>query len=1083
MFGHQARVSVACIASLAFLLAGAPCVPTLSLAEESDSGAGYSLRLLVGFDGEPQTADDIVIGRYGTTVLLGYSSPFDMAQAYDRYLTTAKFVAIDGYVQAQGADENDEAAPQPVAPGEDALSILSAHEAEVEKDTKCRVAIIDTGYSGIREIEEKTSVLGEDGSDDNGHGTEMIRTVQNENPDATIVSIKALDTSGRGTVSGVYAGIEYAIGARADILNLSFSMRADQGCPALEAAVADAHAAGSLVVAAAGNEGEEASLFSPGGIHGVITVGACDSAGNISANSNFGEAIDVWCIAQSTSKAAARVTGWLSKDDNARDWHSSLFASGSVAYGHRSVDEEVWTIRFDAGGADGEMPEKTVAISPFSISPTPTDITTTALKQAGLAFAGWRLDAEDGSTLLIPPTQAALFDLKFDTFDGDTVTTHDLRDYARDGIITLHALWKEEDAAGIADKPISPDGEILYTLHFSSNGGTGAMENMEFTWKEGEYRECTLSRCTFTREGCEFAGWATIKPNSFNIDPVIVPDAQALVNLSYMPAYDDDVPESLRLRIGLVSYSVDDVIELSAVWRDKLTGELLGAPTIEEKPIVTADTTIYQHWDGNNSFLSPNSGAEAGYGAGSMLAIFPSSGDAVYRVMNPNWYHDYMFTDYYEMNALVAAGWQSHGTVFYQMSSSPNTPCYRFIYNPGNHNFHCWSTSTSMGGSWSRDGASALHGIPFYIDWNPSNTANGKVDVYINNSLVSSNATDYYVQWPYGTTYRFVPKPSTGYSYKVTSGSLTGTLGFGNVATNVSWTGNTYYVYYKQGSATGGWSANTYATQSRTFPAATTLRANSMTKSETNDATYTVTYNYNGSGQANTTATAYKKRTYAANGWTTTSGSTTRNYANGASFGSSSTTNLTLYPCFSQSTYNSSITAPSPTRAGYTFTGWYTAATGGTKVAGAGDSWAPGSTRTVYAHWEPDLAFSIPTEINYVVSADGSLSPRNIGIVNEGAKAIEVCKVSATSENGFEFVDNLNRETNSAFIELTLSANGDSRNLAQMSAGTDSPDPSKWRIPKGQTLSVVSSGRLNSISSVLDKQRIGAITWTMRTTE
>ena len=1074
-------VAVICTALLALVFACMPCTASPSLAEEDEADQGYALRLLVGFDGTPQTGDDVVIGSYGTTVLLGYTSPFEMAQAYDRYLTSAQFVAVDSIVHAQGPNEDTGTAPQPVVPGEDALSKLSANEPTTIADSNCRVAVIDTGYTGIREIEEKTSVLGGDGSDDNGHGTEMIRTIQNENPEASIVSVKALDASGRGTISSVYAGIEYAANAQADILNLSFSMRAAHGCPALEAAVLDAQNAGSLVVAAAGNEDEDASLFSPGAIQGVITAGACDSAGNKCANSNYGETVDVWCIAQSTSKAAARVTGWLSIGVNARDWHTSLFSSGSVAYGYRATDEEIWTIRFDAGGADGEIPEKTVAISPYSVSPTPTEITAEGLVLAGHVFAGWTVTAPDKAELLIPTSQTTLFDLQFDTLVGDSVTTYDLRDYAYDGVITLHALWKEDNEPDVPNATTGLDGEIQYTLHFSPNGGTGTMDNLEFTWKEGEFRECSLPRCSFVREGYEFAGWATTKPSSFNIDPVVVPDAQPLVNLSYMPAYDDNAPESLRLRIGLISYEVNGVIELTAVWRDELAGDLLGAPAVEEKPIVAADTTIYQHWDGNSTFLSSNSGAEEGFGAGSMLAIFPSSGDAIYRLMNPNFYHDYLFTNYKEMNALVAEGWQNQGTVFYQMTGSVTTACYRFVYNPYGHYYHCWSTSASVGGSWSRDGDSVLHGIPFYIDWNPSNTTNGKVDVYINNSLVSSNVTDYYVRWPYGTTYKFVPKPSTGYSYKVTSGSLSGTLGFGNVATNVSWTANTYYVYYKQGTATGGWSANTYATQSRTFPGATTLRTNSMTKSETNDATYTVTYNYNGSGQANTTATAYKKRKYTANGWTTTSGSTTRNYANGASFGSSSTTNLTLYPCFSQSTYNSSITAPSPTRTGYTFMGWYTAASGGTKVADAGASWTPGSTRTVYAQWKPDLAFSVPTEINYTVLSDGTLSPRSIKIINEGAKAIEIAGVSAASESAFEFVSDLDDGASSGSIELGLSANGDARDLASLSSGAQSPDTSKWCIPVGKSLAISSSGRLNSLDDIANKQKVGTITWTLRT--
>lgn len=1065
----------ACLASLTLVLAYLPCIPPCSFAEENEAAQGYSLRLLVGFDGEPQTGDDIIIGSYGTTVLLGYSSPFDMAQAYEHYLASAQFVAVDSYVQAQGPNEDEGIAPQPIVPGQDALSELAASKPKTDDALNCHVAVIDTGYTGIREIEETASVLGGDGSDDNGHGTEMVRTIQNENPEVSIVSIKALDASGRGTVSSVYAGIEYAIDAKADILNLSFSMRADNGCPALEAAIADAQNAGGLVVAAAGNEGEDASLFSPGAIQDVITAGACDSAGNISANSNYGDTVDVWCIAQSTSRSAARVTGWLSRGDNALDWRISLFAAGSVAYGCRTADEELWTVRFDAGEANGAIPEKTVAISPYSISPDSTDISAEGLELPGHAFAGWGLTAADGSELIVPPSETMLYDLQFDVFDGETVTSHDLRDYAHDGIITLHALWEKEESGTAPNAPVSQDGEIPYTLHFSPNGGTGHMDVMEFTWKEGEFRECTLPICTFSREGYEFAGWATAKPSSLNIDPVIVPDRQALVNLSYVPDYGDDVPESSKLRIGLTSFEVDGVIELSAVWRDTITGELLGAPVIEEKPIIAADSNIYQHIysDGNYRYLSTSSARPGGFSAGSILYIAPSSGDSVYRLMNPNVTCSYLFTcSTSEVNDTVAAGWKNQGVVFYSKSSNPRTTIYRFNRNGA----HGYGVSSSWSG-WSLE-TEQLFGQAWTVSFNANggSGAPGSQYKYYGSSLTLSSTK------PTRTGYTF-----NGWNTN-SSGSGTNYSAGGSYTANSSttlyakWTGNTYYVYYNQGTATGGWSTSTYATQSRTFPGATTLRTNSMTKSETNDATYTVTYDYNGSGQANTTATAYKKRRYAANGWTTTSGSTTRNYANGASFGSSSTTNLTLYPCFTQSTYSSSITAPSPTRAGYTFTGWYTAASGGSKVADAGGSWIPGSTRTVYAHWQPDLAFSIPTEINYVVSADGTLSPRSAEIVNEGAKDIEISGVSASPENEFTFVENLDHEANDASIELTLSANGETHSLAQMNSGAASLDASKWRVPVGGMLSVASSGRLNSMGAVVSRQRIGTITWTLRTT-
>lgn len=46
-----------------------------------------------------------------------------------------------------------------------------------------------------------------------------------------------------------------------------------------------------------------------------------------------------------------------------------------------------------------------------------------------------------------------------------------------------------------------------------------------------------------------------------------------------------------------------------------------------------------------------------------------------------------------------------------------------------------------------------------------------------------------------------------------------------------------------------------------------------------------------------------------------------------------------------------SVTLPTPKRTGYTFDGWYTASSGGTKIGNAGASYKPSGNITVYAHW------------------------------------------------------------------------------------------------------------------------------------
>ena len=48
---------------------------------------------------------------------------------------------------------------------------------------------------------------------------------------------------------------------------------------------------------------------------------------------------------------------------------------------------------------------------------------------------------------------------------------------------------------------------------------------------------------------------------------------------------------------------------------------------------------------------------------------------------------------------------------------------------------------------------------------------------------------------------------------------------------------------------------------------------------------------------------------------------------------------------------SATVTLPTPTRSGYAFAGWYTAANGGTKVGDAGASYTPSANITLYAQW------------------------------------------------------------------------------------------------------------------------------------
>lgn len=93
----------------------------------------------------------------------------------------------------------------------------------------------------------------------------------------------------------------------------------------------------------------------------------------------------------------------------------------------------------------------------------------------------------------------------------------------------------------------------------------------------------------------------------------------------------------------------------------------------------------------------------------------------------------------------------------------------------------------------------------------------------------------------------------------------------------------------------------------------------------------------------NYTSNGYTSTVSANTSYTTpTAYTVTWNYATNGGSGS---------PASSQVVSGSSVTAPSATRSGYTFNGWYTASSGGTLAVSSGGSYTPSATVTLYAQF------------------------------------------------------------------------------------------------------------------------------------
>jgi len=72
------------------------------------------------------------------------------------------------------------------------------------------------------------------------------------------------------------------------------------------------------------------------------------------------------------------------------------------------------------------------------------------------------------------------------------------------------------------------------------------------------------------------------------------------------------------------------------------------------------------------------------------------------------------------------------------------------------------------------------------------------------------------------------------------------------------------------------------------------------------------------------------------------------------------------------------LTLPTPTRTGYKFLGWYTAASGGTKVGDAGAGYTPSANITLYAQWEQiSYTITISKQNNATVTVDKTTAHYN----------------------------------------------------------------------------------------------------------
>lgn len=167
------------------------------------------------------------------------------------------------------------------------------------------VAVLDTGIDQNHEdlegkvVAEVNFTGSLTSSDTYGHGTHIAGIIAaNSNngigiagvaPDCRLMNVKVADDKGRCQASTVAKGIVWAVDNGANVINISIEIK--DPSPELEKAINYAWSRGSVIVAAAGNNGSESPVY-PAYYEDCLAVEATKQDGTLAPLSNHGEWVD-----------------------------------------------------------------------------------------------------------------------------------------------------------------------------------------------------------------------------------------------------------------------------------------------------------------------------------------------------------------------------------------------------------------------------------------------------------------------------------------------------------------------------------------------------------------------------------------------------------------------------------------------------------------------------------------------------------------------------------------------------------------------------------------------------------------------
>lgn len=299
--------------------------------------------------------------------------------------------------------------------------------------TGVNVYIVDTGVRADhveltgRVVSGYSAISDSNGTSDcNGHGTHVAGTVAGTTygvaKKATIIPVRVLDCRGSGTLSGVVAGLDWAVQHHQAGVAAAANMSLGGGASStIDAAVSKLISDGVTVVVAAGNETADACTKSPARVPAAITVAASDSADAQASFSNFGSCVDLYApgvnvtsAANTSSTATATYSGtsmasphvagaaalFLSESTSANPAEVAAKLTGDATTGaltmrsSTSPDRLLYTANLGSSSGGGDT---VVNPAPATVPGAPNAVTASAGKRS--ASVQWTAGPDGGSPL------------------------------------------------------------------------------------------------------------------------------------------------------------------------------------------------------------------------------------------------------------------------------------------------------------------------------------------------------------------------------------------------------------------------------------------------------------------------------------------------------------------------------------------------------------------------------------------------------------------------------------------------------------------------------------------------------------